>query len=115
MPACIKFSADDILKYFFLLFYPENRFWHFIQIISTGFDIPCTGDHLFEMSNLFYGKNKKSVINLSSVELAQRVVKVQLDPVLVYINLNCVELLISNSLYQENISILFIYFFLHNF
>ena len=72
-----------------------------------------TGDHLFEMSNLFYGKSKKNVINLSSAELAQRVTKVQLDQVLVYINLNFVELLISNSLYQETISILlFIYLFI---
>ena len=30
--------------------------------------------------NLFYGENEKNVINLSSAELAQRVVKVQLDP-----------------------------------
>ena len=58
------------------------------------------------MSNLFYGKNKKNVINLSSAELAQRVVNVQYDQVSVYINLNFIELLISNSLYQENMSIL---------
>ena len=39
----VKFSADDILKYFFL-FFPENRIWHFMQIDSIG-------DDLHEMSN----------------------------------------------------------------
>ena len=76
-----------------------------------------TGDHLYEMSNLFYGKSKKYVISLSSAELAQRVAKVQLDQVikvLVYINLNFVELLISNSMYQETISI-FIHVFIYLF
>ena len=57
-------------------------------------------------------KNKKNVINLSSAELSQRVVKVHLDQVLVYVNLNFVGLSIPNSRYQENISILlFIYIF----
>ena len=58
------------------------------------------------------GKNKKNVINLSSAKLVQRMVKVQLDQILVYINLNFVELLISNSLYHLNISVLFIYLFI---
>ena len=36
--ACwFKFSADDILKYCFQ-FFPENRIWHFIQIVSIGVD-----------------------------------------------------------------------------
>ena len=38
----VKFSADDILKYFFLIF-PGNRIWHFMQVVSTG-------DNLHEMS-----------------------------------------------------------------
>ena len=35
------------------------------------------GDSLHEMSNLFSGKNKKNIINLSFVELAQIVVEVK--------------------------------------
>ena len=37
------FSADDRLMIFFL-FFPENRIWHFMQIVSVG-------DNLHEMSN----------------------------------------------------------------
>ena len=37
------FSADDKMMLFFLLF-PENRVWHFMQIVSLG-------DNLHEMSN----------------------------------------------------------------
>ena len=36
-------SADD--KFIFFLFFPENRIWHFMQIVSTG-------DNLHEMSIL---------------------------------------------------------------
>ena len=36
-------SADYKLVIFFLVF-PENRFWHFMQIVSTG-------DNLHEMSD----------------------------------------------------------------
>ena len=46
------------------LFFPENRFWHFMQIVFSG-------DNLYEMSDLFSEKNKKTVINLSSTELTQ--------------------------------------------
>ena len=44
-----------------------------MQIVSNG-------DNLHEMSNpifLFSGKNQKSIINLSSAELAERVIKVK--------------------------------------
>ena len=34
------------------------------------------GDNLYEMSKTIFFKNKKNIINLSSAELAQRVVKV---------------------------------------
>ena len=53
----IKFSADDILKYYFL-FCPRKSFeiWH----------LKC--------QNQFSRKNKKNSINVSSSELAQRVV-----------------------------------------
>ena len=37
------FSADDKMMLFFLYF-PENRIWHFMQIVSLG-------DNLHEMSN----------------------------------------------------------------
>ena len=50
----VKTSADNILVYFFL-FFPENRLWHLMQIVSTE-------------------KNKKNIINLSSPEIYQRVV-----------------------------------------
>ena len=41
-----------------------------MQIVSNG-------NNLREMSNLLPGKKRKNIINLSSVELAQRVVKVK--------------------------------------
>ena len=42
--ACwVKTSADDILNFFFFKFFPENRLWPFMQIISSG-------DNLHEMS-----------------------------------------------------------------
>ena len=41
-----------------------------MQIVSNG-------DNLFEPSNPVAGKNKKTIINLSSAEYAQRVVKVK--------------------------------------
>ena len=41
-----------------------------MQIVSNG-------DNLHEMSNPVSGKNKKNIINLSSAEYAQRVVKVK--------------------------------------
>ena len=73
--------------------------------------IVFTEDHLYEMSNLFYGeKNMKNVIKLSSAELAQRVVKVQLGPSIMF----TLIWTLSNSLYQENISVLlFIYLLIY--
>ena len=48
----VKNSADGILKYFFL-FSPENEFWHFMQIVSSG-------DNLHKLSKpIFYKKKKK--------------------------------------------------------
>ena len=64
----VIFSAGDILKYCFLVF-PENKFWHFIQIVRNG-------ENLHEMSNpALWEKNKKNIINLSSAEFVQRAVK----------------------------------------
>ena len=31
-----EISADNILKDFFLIFFPEKRNWHFIQTVSKG-------------------------------------------------------------------------------
>ena len=79
-----KFSADNILKYF-SYFFPENRIWHFIQIISngenlheisnpvfweksqeTGFGISCKLSSMetiwMKFQILFSGKNKKNII-----------------------------------------------------
>ena len=80
----VKFSADGILKYFS----------YFSQ--KTGFDISCKLSPFFQKTGydilcklspketicmkcqiLFSGKNKKNIINLSSAENAQRVVKVK--------------------------------------
>ena len=56
------FSADDILK----------CFSYFSQ--KTGFDISCKLSLIeticMKYQILFYGKNKKNIINLSSAELA---------------------------------------------
>ena len=30
----ITTTADDALKYFFLIFYEENKTWHFMRIVS---------------------------------------------------------------------------------
>ena len=53
----------------FLIFFPETMFWHFMQIVSIS-----NGDNLPEMPNLVFWKN---IINLSSADFAQRVVKVK--------------------------------------
>ena len=47
----------------YFLIFPENRLWHFMQIVSLG-------DNLHEMSEPVFWKNKKNAINLSSPELA---------------------------------------------
>ena len=64
----VKFSADNILKYFS----------YFSQ--KTGYDISCKLSPketiCMKCQILFSGKNKKNIINLSSAENAKRVVKV---------------------------------------
>ena len=62
----VKFSVDDILKLFFL-FFPENRIWHYMQIVSTI----C-----MKCQILFSGRNKKNITIFSAAELAQSLVKV---------------------------------------
>ena len=65
----VKFSADDILKYF-----P-----YFSQ--KTGFDISCKLSPMeticIKCKILLSGKKKKNITNLLSAENAQRVVKVK--------------------------------------
>ena len=62
----VKFSADNILKYFS----------YFSK--KTGYDISCKLETIcMKCQILFFGKNKKNIINLSSAENAQRVVKVK--------------------------------------
>ena len=64
----VKFSAEDILKYFS----------YFSQ--KTGFDISCKSPKetiCMKCRILFSVKNKKNIINLLSAENAQRVVKVK--------------------------------------
>ena len=68
-PNCnwVKFSADDNVKYFS----------YFSQ--KTGFDISCKLSETICMKyqTLFSGKKKKNITNLSSAELAKRVVKIK--------------------------------------
>ena len=45
--------------------YSENNVWHFMQIVS--FNMKCQIQ--------FSGKNKKNIINVSSTESAQPVIK----------------------------------------
>ena len=55
---------------FTYFFFPENRFCHFMQIVSNG-------DNLHEISNPVSGENKENIINLLSAELDQKVVKIK--------------------------------------
>ena len=55
--------------FFFFHFFPGKRTCHFFQIVSIG-------DNLHEMSNPVFWDKKN--INLSSAELAKRVVKVKI-------------------------------------
>ena len=69
--ACrVKFSADNILKYFFL----KIGFVISCKLSSKGsvwnFKVCCC----FFFFVLFFSKNKKNIINLSSADLAHRVI-----------------------------------------
>ena len=52
------------------LFFPENRLWHFLQIVSLG-------DSLHEMSNLFSGKNKKKNISFKMSNILHKFMNVE--------------------------------------
>ena len=68
----VKFSADDILKYFFV-FSPEHRFWLFYG--------NCLHERQFawNVKSCLLGKNKKkiSVCVICWIRIEQRVVKVK--------------------------------------
>ena len=53
------------------LFFQENRLWYFMQIVFLG-------EYLHEISKPVCWTNYKNIINFSSAEIAQRVVKVNL-------------------------------------
>ena len=57
-----KISADDILKYFFLLFL-ENKIRHFMQIVSQEDNLSPKGTIYMKSQILF---SKKNIISLSS-------------------------------------------------
>ena len=75
--------------WYFFLFFPENRIWHFMEIVSIGDNLhekpnPVFCEKIIKISMeticmkcqiLFSGKNKKNIINLLCAEFAQRVVK----------------------------------------
>ena len=52
--------ADDKLVIFFL-FSPENRIWHFMQIVSIG-------DNLHELSNPVFWEKKEKYFKMSAAE-----------------------------------------------
>ena len=53
-------SADDKYMVFFL-FFPENRSWYFMQIVSIG-------DNLHEMSNHVFWEKLEKYYKMLSVE-----------------------------------------------
>ena len=62
-----KISSRRHLETFFL-FFPENRLWHFMQIVSSG-------DNLQEMSKpVFLGNIRKMFLILLSAELTRSMV-----------------------------------------
>ena len=54
-------TADDTLIKVFLFFFPENRFWHFMQIVSHG-------DSLHEMSKPVFWEKWGNYFNMLSAE-----------------------------------------------
>ena len=98
-----NFSWQHMTNWLCFCLSPQNRFWHFMQIVSIG-------DNLHEMSKpvlletiyvncqiLFSGENMNNIISLSSAEFAQRVIKIKLTVqkmVLAYI---CVELVFPSD------------------
>ena len=72
-----KKSADNIMTYFSSLFFSGYRLWHFMQIVSQGDSLQKKKKKKKKKcQSLFSGKYKKNIINLSSAEFAQKLVKV---------------------------------------
>ena len=65
------FSADR--KLIFFLFFPENRIWHFMQIVSSG-------DNLHAMSNPVFWENKKNISKCRLLKFLPRVLSVKVMP-----------------------------------
>ena len=75
--------ADDKLLYFFL-FFPENRLWHFMQIVSIGDNLHemskpvFNGDNLHEMSKpVFWKKEKKNISVCRLLKILPRMLSVK--------------------------------------
>ena len=69
----VKISTDIILKFFFFSFFPENRHWHFMQIISLWDNLhkmwkSPRRQFAWNVKAYFMEQNKKHTINLSSAE-----------------------------------------------
>ena len=66
-------TLDDIFSrrhFEIFLFSPENRLWHFMQIVPYG-------DNVYNMSKPIFWESRKNMMKLSSAEFAQRDVKVK--------------------------------------
>ena len=77
MDRCWRLTLSTLGKIFsrwhieiFFLIFLENRVLQFMQIVSKG-------DTLREMPYPFFWEKKKNIINLSSAELAQKMIKVK--------------------------------------
>ena len=86
--AGLKNSADDVLKYVFL-FFSQKIDWHFMQIVSA-----------MNYLSIFDEKKGKTIINLSSAEFAQRMVKIKI-PQLPNPHLTIYSLSYSHELYRK--------------
>ena len=68
--ACwVKFSADNILKYFFLIFPRKQTLTFHENCLSRQFS--------WNVKVYFLWRNKKNIISLPSVESAQQVLKIK--------------------------------------
>ena len=82
-----KISADDILKYFFLIFF-IYLFIYFFR--KTSFDISCQWRQFAWIDkSCFLGKVRTNISHLSSAEIALRMVKVK-HSLRVWGKINCI-------------------------
>ena len=68
--AKLQVSADYIVNYFFLIYFPGNRNGQFMKFVSME-------TIALNVIFCFLEKNKQSTINMLSAEIAKRVVKVK--------------------------------------